>query len=133
MNKAAVQPIRPLILIFTFVSAFAIIGKDWLLKNGISQDLLIYGNLILFLVTFGAYYINTRSLRSSNPNAPVRGMYAGFMIKFFLIALAAFIYTMVAKKQVNKPGFMNLAGLYIVYTALETKALMQLANAKKNA
>ena len=133
MNKAALQPIRPLILVFIVISAFGIIGKDWLLKNGISQDLLIYGNLLLFVVTFGAYYINTSSLRSSNPNAPVRGMYAGFMIKFFLIALAAFIYIIIDKKQVNKPGLMILAGLYIVYTALETKALMQLANAKKNA
>lgn len=133
MNKAALQPIRPLILVFIVVSVFGIIGKDWLLKNGISQDLLIYGNLLLFGVTFGAYYINTRSLRSANPSAPVRGMYAGFMIKFFLIALAAFIYIMMAKKQVNKPGLIILAGLYIVYTALETKALMQLANAKKNA
>lgn len=133
MNKAAIRPIRPLILVFIFVSAFGIIAKDWLLKNGISQDLLIYGNLILFGVTFGAYYINTRSLLSSNPNAPVRGMYAGFMIKFFLIALAAFIYIMMAGKLVNKPGLMILAGLYIVYTALETKALLQLAKPKKNA
>ena len=30
-------------------------------------------------------------------------MYGGFIIKFFVVAIAAFIYIMVTKKNVNKP------------------------------
>lgn len=122
-----------MLFIFIFTTAFSITGKNWLEKNGISQDVLLVGNFVLFAVSLLAYYINIRSLRSSNPQASVRGMYGGFMIKFFVLALAAFIYIMVAKKNVNKPGLLLCAGLYVLYTGFETKALLQLTKKKKNA
>lgn len=133
MNRASFLPIRPLLFIFIFITAFSITGKNWLEKNGISQEVVLVGNLVLFAVSLLAYYINTRSLGSSNPQASVRGMYGGFMVKFFVLALAAFIYIMLAKKNVNKPGLLICAGLYVLYTALETKALLYLAKQKKNA
>lgn len=119
--------------VFVFITAFSITGRSWLEKNGINQELVLAGNLILFAVSLLAYYINVRSFRSTNPQSSVRGMYGGFMIKFFVLALAAFIYIMLAKKNVNKPGLMICAGLYILYTALETRALLQLTKQKKNA
>jgi len=133
MNKTSLQQIRPLLFIFVFITAFCITGRNWLVKNGISQELVLFGNLILFAVSLLAYYINIRALRSSNPQSSVRAMFGSFMIRFFVLAMAAFIYIMIAKKNVNKPGLMICAGLYILYTAFETKALMQLAKQKKNA
>lgn len=133
MTKAQLQPIRPLLLIFIFVTAFSIAGRSFLLKKGIDPDVLLFGNLLLFLVTFGAYYINLRSQQASSPQAPVRAMYAGFMIKFFVMALAAFIYIMMAQKNVNKPALLLCAALYIIYTSIETKALLQLTKRKKDA
>lgn len=133
MTKAQLQPIRPLLIIFVFISAFAITGRSFLLKKGINPDVLLFGNLLLFSVTFGAYYVNLRSQNASSPQAPVRAMYAGFMIKFFVLALAAFIYIMLAKKQVNIPALLLCAALYIIYTSIETKALLQLTKRKKDA
>ena len=60
-------------------------------------------------------------------------MYGSFMIKFFLIAIVAFVYIMVARKNVNKPGLIVCGLLYIVYTVLETGALMKLLKQRKNA
>lgn len=133
MNKNPNQLIRPLLLIFAFVTAFCITGKNWLEKQGIQQEVVLIGNLILFGVSFAAYYINLLSLKSANPQSSVRAMYSSFMIKFFVLAVAAFIYIMIAKKNVNKPGLIVCAGLYIIYAALETKALLQLVKQKKNA
>ena len=133
MNKEPLRQIMPLLLSFVLITAFCITGKNWLEKNGISQELVLSGNLILVIVSLLAYYVNLRSLKSANPQAPVRGMYGGFILKFFVLALAAFIYIMLAKENVNKAGLMVLAGLYILYTAFETRALMQLARKKKNA
>lgn len=133
MNNEYVRSFRPLVILFIGVTAFCIAGKNWLLKNGISPDLLLWGNTILFVVNGLAWYVNIRSIRSASPQAPVRGMYGGFMIKFFLIAGAAFIYIMMAKKEVNKPGLMILAGLYILYAGFETRALLQTTRKKKDA
>ena len=96
------------------------------------RDVLILGNLLLFGVSFIAYYITWRSLQSSNPQAFLRAMYGSFMVKFFLTAMVAFIYIMVAKKNVNKPALGICAVLYILYSFVEIKALLKLLKKKKN-
>lgn len=133
MNNKPLQFIRPLIFVFTFIMAFSITGKSWLEKNGVDQLVLIGGNLLLFIVSLTAFFITFNALKSVNPQAFVRAMYGSFMIKFFLIAVAAFIYIMIAKKEVNKPALIICGGLYIIYTAIETRALMKLLKQKKNA
>lgn len=133
MNSKPLQFIRPLIFVFTFIMAFSITGKSWLEKNGVDQLVLIGGNLLLFIVSLTAFFITFKALKSANPQAFVRAMYGSFMIKFFLIAVAAFIYIMVAKKEVNKPALIICGALYIIYTAIETRALMKLLKQKNNA
>lgn len=133
MNNKPLAFIRPLIFVFTFIMAFSITGKSWLEKNGVDQLVLIGGNLLLFVVSLTAFFITFKALKSANPQAFVRAMYGSFMIKFFLIAVAAFIYIMIAKKEVNKPALISCAALYIIYTAIETRALMKLLKQKKNA
>ena len=132
MNKNLFQSIRPLILVFVFLTAFFISGKSWFEKKGVDQDVLIAGNLILFLVSLSAFLITNKSLASSNPQAFVRAMYGSFIIKFFVLAIAAFVYIMIAKKNVNKPALIACAGLYIIYTGIETRALMKMLKQKKN-
>ena len=133
MNKDLLRLLRPLLIIFILINAFAITGNNWLEKNSVDQSVLIAGNLLLFLVSLTAFLITYRSLRSSNPQAFVRAMYGSFMIKFFLIAIVAFVYIMIARKNVNKPGLIACGILYIVYTVLETGALMKLLKQRKNA
>jgi hypothetical protein len=133
MNKSTTQSVRPLIFIFSFVTAFALFGKSWLEKQGVDTTVMIAGNMILFLVSLFAFLLSNKSLRSSNPQAFVRAMYSSFIIKFFVLALAAFIYIMIEKKGVNKPALIVCAGLYILYTVFETRVLIQRLKSKKNA
>ena len=133
MNQTSLKPLRPMILIFIFLNAFLLAGKSWLAKKGIDQEVLIVGNLVLFTVTLVTFLLTYRSLKSKNPNAFVRAMYGGFMIKFFVVAIAAFIYIMITKKNVNKPALFSCMGLYVVYTFFEVTALLRILKQKKNA
>lgn len=125
MNKSLLQPIRPLFIVFLLINALALTSKSLLDKYHFSQDLLIFGNLILFVVVLVSYIITYRSLHSGNAQAFLRAMYGSFLIKFFFLAIAAFVYIMMAKKNVNKPGLGVIALLYIIYTAIEIRALMK--------
>ncbi len=120
------KPWLPLLLLFIVLSCFFITGKNWLLKNGVDHEVLIGGNLVLFLTTALSFLVYQRSLRSANPHASVRGMYGSFMVKFFLCLIAAFIYIIVAKKNLNKPALVICMGLYIVYTVIEVSVLQKL-------
>lgn len=124
MNKSLLQPIRPLFIVFLLINVLALTGKSLLDKYHFSQDLLILGNLLLFVVILVSYVITYRSLHSANAQAFLRAMYGSFLIKFFFLAIAAFVYIMMAKKNVNKPGLGVCAILYILYTAIEIRALM---------
>lgn len=123
----------PLLLLFILLNGFFLAGKSLLDKYSIDQNVLIGGNLILFAVTALSFYVSQRSLSSKNPNASVRSLYGSFMIKFFVIAIAAFAYIMAVKKNVNKPALLICMGLYIVYTFVEVSSLQKLLKQKKNA
>jgi len=133
MNKQRLSFIGPLVFVFAFITAFCLTGRSWLANYGLDADVIIIGNLVLFAVSLAAFLISSNSFRSSNPQSFVRAMYGSFMVKFFVVAIAAFIYIMMAKKNVSKPSLAACAVLYIIYTVLETRALTRLLKQKKNA
>ena len=133
MNKKLPVSALPLITIFLIITVFALTAKSWLQEKGIDQVVLLWGNLLLFLVSLVSFMIMYRSLQSPKPKSSVTAMYSGFMIKFFAVALAAFVYIMYAKKEVNKPALIFCAGLYIIYTMFETRALLKILRQKNNA
>jgi hypothetical protein len=94
---------------------------------------LLGGNGLLMLVSMLAYILMRKAVISNNPQAFVRAIYGSFMLRFFLVAIAAFIYIMVVKKAVNKPALIACAGLYIIYTAIETRSLMKMLKQNKHA
>lgn len=133
MNKSVFSSILPFIIVFSLVNAFCLTGNDWLQKKAISQEVIIAGNLLLALISIITFFMTHRSLRSENPQAFVRAMYGSFMLKFFVVAITAFVYIMSVKKDVNKPALIICAGLYIIYTAIEIRLLLKLLKQKKHA
>lgn len=133
MDKNSLKLIRPMVLIFIMLSALFIIGSKTLAGRGADPEVLIVGNLLVFLVSFAAFLISYKALQSPNPQAFMRSMYLSFIIKFFVIAIAAFVYIQVEKKAVNKTSLFACMGLYLVYTFMEVSALMKLLKQKKNA
>ena len=61
---------------------------------------------------------------SSDLQASVRAIMSSFMIKFFVIAIAAFIYIYLQRKTVNLPALYLAALFYILYTTLEVRLLL---------
>ena len=127
------KPWLPLVLLFVILNVLFLAAKNLLIREGIDPLVLTGGNLVLFLATSLSFYVSQRSLGSANPNASVRSLYGSFMIKFFLIAIAAFVYILMAKKELNKPALFICMGLYIVYTVVEVSSLQKLIKQKKNA
>lgn len=126
---------QPFSILFAF--SFLIIAlldrKKILANNGIDGAVLMSGNVIIYFATALSFWVSYRSSKSINPNAAVRSLYGSFMIRFFIIAIAAFAYIIMAKKNVNKPALMICMGLYLVYSTLEVMAMQKILRRKKNA
>jgi hypothetical protein len=89
------------------------------------------GNLIVALTSIVSFLLLSRSLTSPNSQQFLRGMYGSFILKFFVIAIAAFVYIQVEKKQVNRPAIFTCLGLYVLYTTMEIVSLFNLLKRKK--
>ncbi len=132
MLKNRVRPLLPLVLLFVLLNAFFITGKGLLQKWNADQDVLIIGNLFIFLITLIAFFISQRGLRGENPHAFVRSVYGSIMLRLFACMIAAFIYIAIYRKDLNKPAFFTLMALYLLYTFIEVSLLTKMLKLRKN-
>lgn len=133
MKQNKLAPLRPAFLLFVILTALFVSSKSLLTRRNVDQDVLIIGNLLLVIVTLASYLLLYRGMQSANPNAFVRAMYLSFIVKFFIIVLAAALYILIAKSKVNKPALIICLFLYLVYTFIEVSVLTKLMKQKKNA
>jgi hypothetical protein len=131
MNRQALRYFLPAILLFIVLnmSFFVLINRfeNW----GFDTMVLAVGNVVLFGITFISYLMCVKALYAKNNHVFFRLVYGSFIIKLLLLALAAFIYIMTVKKQVNKPALFLCMGLYLVYTFIEVSGLMKFTRPKK--
>ena len=71
-------------------------------------------------------------MRHQNTQGFLRLVYGAFLLKFFVLAIVAFIYIAVFKKVINKPGLFGCFGLYFIYTFIEMRSVLKLSK-KPNA
>ena len=133
MGKNKLKGFLPVIIFFIALNGFFISGKNMLSRWGVDQEVVIYGNLLLFLITLFSWLLAQRGLKNPNPHAFIRSVYMSVMLKLFVCMIAAFIYISINKARLNKPGLFTCMGLYLVYTFLEISLLMKLLKQKKNA
>jgi len=100
---------------------------------GFDYSVLVFGNIIVFGISFLSYWMAMRGLTTKNNHAFFRWVYGSVMLKLFLLAGGAFVYIMMRQKEVNKPGLFFCMGLYIIYTFIEVSALMKVNKQKTNA
>lgn len=126
------KSLRPLLLAFVLINVVLILAKKWMGENDMDRNVVIIGNLLIFLVSLVTFFISEKATRNPSPQASVRALYMSFLVKFFLLAIAAFTYIMVYKKTLNKPALFICMGLYIVYTVIEVSSLMSMLRKKKD-
>jgi hypothetical protein len=122
--------ILPIVLLFIFINAFLLTAKSIFVKYGINREEVIAANIICFLLNIGTFLLQSKALKSSNPNAFVRAAMAGILMKLLICMFVVVVYVMTAK-QLNKPAIYVSLFLYLLYMLLELTAILKL-NKQKN-
>jgi hypothetical protein len=126
-NKAGNKSFLPIGVVFVVFSLFIVVARAFLAANRVDYRVLLGGNILLFGVTAVSFYLYTKALRNNNPHAFVRMMYGSLLVKMFACLAATLVYAWAAGPAVSRNAIFGCFGLYVVYTWLEVKILMQLS------
>ena len=122
----------PLILLFVGLTLVFFLLRMSYHDVPVDYRVLMGGNCILFIVGIISSEMNTRAMKHQQTQGFLRLVYGAFIFKFFVLAIAAFIYIAVFKKMISKPALFGCLGLYFIYTFIEMRSVMKMSK-KPNA
>lgn len=114
----------PLVVVFMVVTIGALAAGNWLAAKGVDTSVLLGGNTLLFGASMLALKLYDSAMKSSKNYGFVKQVYAGFMIKFFVLVVGAMVYFYFAK-EVNKPAIFTCMLLYLIYNFLGTSQVVK--------
>jgi hypothetical protein len=132
-TKKAGRSLLPVIVFFIITNSLFLSLRSRFERWDTDTDVLIIGNVVLFIATLISFYLYNKSMSTKNAHAIVRMVYAGVLSKMMICLVGIFIYIIIAGKGVNKGGIFGCMFLYIVYSVIEVAALLKLSKQNKNA
>lgn len=122
----------PIVVLFFAVALVALWMGDRLEAWGFDPMLLFAGNLFLYLLTLASWFLLVKGMKAKDTAGFLGSFYGSFLMKFLLVAVVAFAYLSSVRENVNKPSFFTCMGLYLVYMALETRAVLSTSKRKED-
>ncbi len=127
------KSLMPFFFLFVVINSLAIVFRGRMTSMGFDTNVLLIGNLLLCLITFISFYMQYKGMKAVTTAGFLRAVYGSFMIKLLLVAMMVFGYAFMYKENINKPSLFTCMFLYLVYTFIETRALLKLSKKKSNA
>ncbi len=112
-----------LLAVFALVNVVLLLFKGVLANQEIDFWVVFGGNAIVFAATLLSYFLfgGNAAPQKGRGQAVVKQVYAGFVVKFFLLVTAAMVYFYFAE-NINVKGVFVCFGLYFMYNLLNVKA-----------
>jgi Ni/Fe-hydrogenase subunit HybB-like protein len=117
---------RPLWIVFVLVTGMLALSWKLLPAKNINPWVVFTANALLLGVSLLNIAYHRASLKKKNPQAVLRSVMASTMVKLFVLAALAMIYLLAAGSNRSVYAVILSMGLYIIYSWMETKILLQL-------
>lgn len=121
-----IRALRPLLLLFVFVTALVLVFSARLNEYHIDEQLLLSANVFFLLLSIISFNIQLRGMRNKNPHVFVRSVTGGMLIKMLLCIIAVIIYVFASGDNFNKRGVFLSLLLYLLYLAVEVVLVMKM-------
>ena len=91
---------------------------------------LMTGNFLMFGISVITFMMSQKSVKD-RPQAFVRGVFSGTMVRLFVCMGALVVYAVVNKEHLFKGQVFALFGIYAIYSAIETILVSKMAKEVK--
>ena len=83
-------------------------------------------NFVMAGLTLAVFALMNRQI-DNRPNAFVRGVYSGSLLRLMVCMVGILAYVVINKSKIHKPSVFIMFGIYAVYSATETVMLSRTA------
>lgn len=119
MNLLFQKKFRPILALFFAVLAIALLFQKMSFATQFNGNFIMVVNGILFVLAL-INFLRVSKVDLNNPNAMVRSMMSGTMIKFIVFGGAALWYALQKKAPIGTYNLLISMGLYLSYSWIET-------------
>lgn len=126
----SIKTLLPFFIIYAVIALLLLSLQQLLLRQGVYTALLHGANALFLIMNILVFFIQKKALANPNPNAFIRSVMAGMMIKMFVTIAAVFIYVAIAGKSFNMTGILSAMLLYFVYLGTEVFMVSKLQKQK---
>jgi len=127
------KSLMPLFFLFVVINSMSIVFRGRMTAMGFDTNVLLIGNFFLCALTFFSFYMLYKGMKAATTAGFLRSVYGSFMIKLLLVAVVVLGYAFLYKENINKPSLFTCMFLYLIYTFIETRALLKLSKKSTNA
>lgn len=83
-------------------------------------------NYVMAGLTLAVFALMNKQI-DNRPNAFVRGVYSGSLLRLMVCMVGILVYVVLNKSKIHKPSVFIMFGIYAVYSATETAMLSRTA------
>ena len=111
-----------LLILVLVISLVTWLARPWLVNRNVDVEVVLIGNLVLFFASLLSYWYYQKAMKSVKGYHFAGKVYAGFVIKFFIIIAAALVY-FAFSDDINQNAIFILFGLYLIYSFAGTHSV----------
>ncbi len=126
MNHNYGKLLFPTLLLFVTITLIFMVASSFWDSIGVNHWVVVVGNLLLYLISAITVWMHLQAIKNPNPNVFTRSVMGSTVIKLMVLGIAVMIYLMVSGSKKSIYAIFICMILYMIYTAFDVKAALQL-------
>jgi hypothetical protein len=109
----------PLLTLFVIVNILIFTATSFWQKHNVDINVLIGANLLFLILAIVVFFMQKSALKNTNPNAFIRSIIGGTMVKMFGTVIAVLVYVLQVGNGYSKNAVFASLLLYLIYLAVD--------------
>ena len=126
MNHNYGKLLFPTLLLFVTVTLIFMVAAKFWDSIGVNHWVVVCSNLLLFIISLITIWMHLQAIKNPNPNVFTRSVMGSTVLKLFALGVSVMIYLIIAGSQKSIYAIFIGMILYMIYTAFDVKAALQL-------
>ena len=124
--------LSPTLLLFITVTLIFTVASNFWDSIGINHWVVLFSNLLLFIISLITIWMHLQAIKNPNPNVFTRSVMGSTVLKLFALGIAVMIYLIIVGNKKSIYAIFIGMFLYMIYTAFDVKAALQLNKNQQN-